>query len=47
VAFVSGFSEALWVAVGFSGLGVVAALVSDARPGKRRARRLALATEPA
>jgi EmrB/QacA subfamily drug resistance transporter len=46
-AFLAGFTEALWVAVGFSGLGMVAALVSGARPGKRRARRLGLATEPA
>lgn len=30
--FVDGFTEALWVAVGFSGLGVVAALLTAARP---------------
>jgi hypothetical protein len=31
-AFVDGFSSAVWVAVGFSGLGVVAALLTAARP---------------
>jgi EmrB/QacA subfamily drug resistance transporter len=36
-AFVDGFTPALWVAVGFSGAGVVAALLTAARPRPRDA----------
>jgi EmrB/QacA subfamily drug resistance transporter len=35
-AFVAGFTEALWVAVGFSALGVVAALLSSTRSRRSR-----------
>jgi EmrB/QacA subfamily drug resistance transporter len=44
--FVEGFSAALWVAVGFSGLGVIAALLTAPRV-HGRAPELALATERA
>jgi hypothetical protein len=30
--FVDGFTSALWVAVGFSAVGVIAALLTGARP---------------
>ena len=42
--FVDGFVPALWVAVGFSGLGVVAALLTAARPATPE---MALAGAPA
>jgi len=47
--FVDGFTEALWVAVGFSGLGVVAALLTAARLRQAHdlSARLALEGEPA
>jgi hypothetical protein len=47
--FVDGFAPALWVAVGFSGLGVLAALLSTGRGGARAGRGLeaALVGEPA
>jgi MFS family permease len=49
-AFVDGFTSALWVAVGFSGAGVLAALLSAPRPQTRktrqRAREIAIAGEP-
>jgi MFS family permease len=47
--FVDGFTEALWVAVGFSGLGVVAALLTAARPRQAHdlSARVALEGEPA
>jgi hypothetical protein len=44
--FVDGFSAALWVAVGFSGLGVIAALLTAPRV-HARAPELALAGERA
>jgi EmrB/QacA subfamily drug resistance transporter len=43
-SFVDGFTPALWVAVGFSALGAVAAALTAARP---RPPKLALALEPA
>jgi predicted MFS family arabinose efflux permease len=50
-AFVDGFTQALWVAVGFSGVGVLAALLTGARPQPRNAHGLApeiaIAGEPA
>jgi EmrB/QacA subfamily drug resistance transporter len=50
-AFVDGFTQALWVAVGFSGVGVLAALLSGARPQPKNAHGLApeiaIAGEPA
>jgi hypothetical protein len=49
--FVDGFTHALWVAVGFSALGVVAALLTAARPKPQTQRDLvgemALAREAA
>jgi EmrB/QacA subfamily drug resistance transporter len=49
--FVAGFTQALWVAVGFSGLGVIAALLTASRPRQREAAGaatgLALQGEPA
>jgi EmrB/QacA subfamily drug resistance transporter len=49
--FVDGFTAALWVAVGFSGVGVLAALLTAARPQPRQARgpasEIAIAGEPA
>jgi hypothetical protein len=42
--FVDGFSAALWVAVGFSGLGVIAALLTAPRV-RGGAPQLALAAE--
>jgi hypothetical protein len=44
--FVDGFSAALWVAVGFSGLGVIAALLTAPRV-RGGAPQLALAAESA
>jgi EmrB/QacA subfamily drug resistance transporter len=49
--FVDGFTQALWVAVGFSGLGVIAALLTASRPRRQEtlgvAPELALQGEPA
>jgi MFS family permease len=49
--FVDGFTQALWIAVGFSGLGALAALLTGARPQLRhvldRAPRVELVREPA
>ncbi len=39
--FVDGFTQAIWVAVAFSGLGMVAAMFSAARPGAKQAHELA------
>jgi EmrB/QacA subfamily drug resistance transporter len=38
--FIDGFTQALWIAVGFSGLGVLAALLTAARPRPKEARDL-------
>jgi EmrB/QacA subfamily drug resistance transporter len=50
-AFVDGFTQALWVAVGFSGVGVLAALLTAARQQPKNAHGLApeiaVAGEPA
>jgi hypothetical protein len=49
--FVDGFTQALWIAVGFSGLGAFAALLTGARPQRQVAPDLSpnieLAREPA
>jgi MFS family permease len=44
--FVDGFTQALWVAVAFSGLGAVAALFTAARPRGGRAHEMAHDTVP-
>jgi EmrB/QacA subfamily drug resistance transporter len=44
--FVDGFSQALWVAVAFSGLGAVAAVFTAARPRGGRAHEMARETTP-
>jgi EmrB/QacA subfamily drug resistance transporter len=41
--FAAGFSQALWVAVGFSGLGVIAAILTASRPQQQEASSAATA----